>query len=178
MFIWIMLLLAAIWVGLAIWGYLDTQKPKQKKVEIKKAEKVDKGKESLEKAKKEANDYLRTQGYSPTLHVSSGSVKTPTSSSISAKNYKATSVAARKQTSTSTSSRNTSRDRNDDDHSSGLMFGALGSTYSDDSSSNKCYGGYNHSHHDSGSSHGGGGYSGGHDSGGSSGSDGGGSFCD
>lgn len=135
MFIWIMLALAAIWVGLAIWGYLDTQKPKQKKVEIKKTEKVDKSKERLEQVRKETNDYLRTQGYSPTIRVNSGSVKTPTSNSVSAKDYKATSVAARKQTSTSTSSRSTSRDRNDDDYNPGLTFGALSSTYTDDDSS-------------------------------------------
>lgn len=148
MFIWVMLALAAIWVGLAIWGYLDNQKPKeQKKVEIKK---VDGGKANLEKTKQEANAYLREQGYKSTVHISSGTSRTFTATSAPSKKRSDSSVAARKQTSTSTSSRNTSRDRNDDDYNSGLTFGALGSTYSDDSSSTKCYGG---SHHDTGSSH-------------------------
>ncbi|UGO49323.1 hypothetical protein EMILIAHAH_237 [Bacillus phage vB_BanH_Emiliahah] len=155
MFIWIMLALAAIWVGLAIWGYLDNQKPKeQKKVEIKK---VDGGKANLEKTKQEANAYLREQGYKSTVHISSGTSRTFTATSAPSKKRSDSSVAARKQTSTSTPSRNTSRDRNDDDYNSGLTFGALGSTYSDDSSSNKCFGGgYNHSNNDSGGSDGGG----------------------
>ncbi|UGO47812.1 hypothetical protein MCCARTNEY_238 [Bacillus phage vB_BanH_McCartney] len=157
MFIWIMLALAAIWVGLAIWGYLDNQNPKQKKVEVKKTEKVDKGKTSLEKTKQEANAYLREQGYKSTVHISSGTSRTFTATSAPSKKRSDSSVAARKQTSTSTPSRNTSRDRNDDDYNSGLTFGALGSTYSDDSSSNKCFGGgYNHSNNDSGGSDGGG----------------------
>ncbi|AEW47075.1 hypothetical protein BCP78_0068 [Bacillus phage BCP78] len=153
MFIWIMLILAAIWVGLAIWGYLDTQKPKQKKVEIKKTEKVDKGKERLEQVRKETNDYLREQGYKSTVHVSSGAPKTFTSTSTPTKKYESTSVAARKQTSTSTPSRSTSRDRNDDDYNPGWTFGALSSTYTDDdssrsssSSSNSCS---SHSSHSS-----------------------------
>ncbi|ALA07653.1 hypothetical protein BC01_069 [Bacillus phage BC01] len=153
MFIWIMLALLVIWVGLAIWGYLDNQKPKQKKVEIKKTEKADKGKERLEQVRKETNDYLREQGYKSTVHVSSGTPKTFTSTSTPAKKYESTSVAARKQTSTSTPSRNTSRDRNDDDYNPGWTFGALSSTYTDDdssrsisSSSNSCS---SHSSHSS-----------------------------
>jgi len=136
MFMWIMLLLAAIWVGLAIWGYLDNQKPKKKKVEIKvEIKKVDKGKESLEKAKQEANTYLSEQGYKSSIHVSASTPKTFTSTATPSKKFTDSSVAARKQTNTSTSSRSTSRDRYDDDYNSGLTFGALNSTYTDDDSS-------------------------------------------
>jgi len=149
MFIWIMLALALIWVGLAVWGYTSDKATKERN----KRPTVDNTKEKakLEQVRKETNDYLRTQGYSPKITVK-GSVKPPKQ-----KQYTSTSTAARTQTSKS-------RANNDDYNNSFLGSTAFLQT-NNDSDSGRCYGGGH-----------GGGHSGGHDTGGS---DGGGSIsCD
>ncbi|QEG04307.1 hypothetical protein [Bacillus phage BC-T25] len=191
MFIWIMLALALIWVGLAYWGHkkdtkkeqLQTQKVNSKAIVIEKAtvnttqvneNLAQQMQNNLDEFKKESSAFLRKQGEKPSPTVKE-QTKTFTSHAVSAKNYKATSVAARKQTSTSTASRNTSRNRNDDDYNNNFLSTTAFLQTNNDNDSGRCYGGgHSQSHHDTGGS--GGGYNGGHDSGGS---DGGGSVsCD
>jgi len=153
MFIWIMLALALIWVGLAVWGYTSDKATKERNQRPV----VDNTKEKakLEQVRKETNDYLRTQGYSPKINVTKIEVNKTVPSKK--KNYSSSSVAARTQTSKS-------RANNDDYNNSFLGSTAFLQT-NNDSDSGRCYGGGH-----------GGGHSGGHDTGGS---DGGGSIsCD